>query len=222
MKLKKYKYGGASKKQSNSYLKGGQVKLDKNNDGELTEEDFELLRKQKTNMKTKKKSLYAEYGALVKAMKSYKEGGKTDPEEGESKGEIRIQDLPTSEAKNIGMGLGSRDSFLGRGKYENFYNMNLYAATPDEALLFYRVDEAKRLLKEKAGVDISADVEPKKVLSMARTKGLLQDANASAKELFKDWTFDREKDPDNYRASYAGVGGATRRKDAEGNPIRLD
>lgn len=79
MKLKKYKHGGASKKQSNSYLKGGQVKLDKNNDGELTEEDFKLLRKQKTNMKTKKKSLYAEYGALVKAMKRYENGGETDP-----------------------------------------------------------------------------------------------------------------------------------------------
>lgn len=79
MKLKKYKHGGASKKQSNSYLKGGQVKLDKNNDGELTEEDFKLLRKQKTSMKTKKKSLYAEYGALVKAMKRYENGGETDP-----------------------------------------------------------------------------------------------------------------------------------------------
>ncbi len=79
MKLKKYKHGGSSKKQSNSYLKGGQVKLDKNNDGELTEEDFKLLRKQKTSMKTKKKSLYAEYGALVKAMKSYENGGETDP-----------------------------------------------------------------------------------------------------------------------------------------------
>ncbi len=79
MKLKKYKHGGSSKKQSNSYLKGGQVKLDKNNDGELTEEDFKLLRKQKTSMKTKKKSLYAEYGALVKAMKRYENGGETDP-----------------------------------------------------------------------------------------------------------------------------------------------
>lgn len=79
MKLKKYTHGGASKKQSNSYLKGGQVKLDKNNDGELTEEDFKLLRKQKTSMKTKKKSLYAEYGALVKAMKRYENGGETDP-----------------------------------------------------------------------------------------------------------------------------------------------
>jgi len=81
MKLKKYKHGGSSKEQSNSYLKGGQVKLDKNNDGELTEEDFKLLRKQKTSMKTKKKSLYAEYGALVKAMKRYENGGETDPPE---------------------------------------------------------------------------------------------------------------------------------------------
>ena len=79
MKLKKYKHGGSSKEQSNSYLKGGQVKLDKNNDGELTEEDFKLLRKQKTSMKTKKKSLYAKYGALVKAMKRYENGGETDP-----------------------------------------------------------------------------------------------------------------------------------------------
>ena len=30
-------------------------------------------------MKTKKKSLYAKYGALVKAMKTYKDGGETDP-----------------------------------------------------------------------------------------------------------------------------------------------
>lgn len=204
MKLKKYKNGGASKKQSNSYLKGGQVKLDKNNDGELTEEDFELLRKQKNSMKTKKQSLYAKYGALVKAMKKYEEGGETE----ESKGEIRVQDLPTSEAKKIGMKLRTSDSFLGRGKYEDFYNMNLYAATPDEALLYYRVDEAKKLLKDKAGVDIGAEVEPKKVLNMARTKGLLQDANDAAKEIFKDWTFDREKNPDKYKASYAGVGGA--------------
>jgi len=218
MKLKKYKYGGASKKQSNSYLKGGQVKLDKNNDGELTEEDFELLRKQKTNMKTKKKSLYAKYGALVKAMKKYEDGGKTK----KSKGEIRVQDLPTSEAKKIGLGLRNRDSFLGRGEYEDFYNMNLYSATPDEALLFFRVDEAKRLLKQKEGVDIGAEVKPERVLSMAKTKGLLQDANSSAKKMFEDWTDDRDKNPDNYRASYAGVGGATRRKDAEGNPIMLD
>jgi hypothetical protein len=218
MKLKKYKHGGASKKQSNSYLKGGQVKLDKNNDGELTEEDFELLRKQKTNMKTKKKSLYAKYGALVKAMKKYEDGGKTK----KSKGEIRVQDLPTSEAKKIGLGLRNRDSFLGRGEYEDFYNMNLYSATPDEALLFFRVDEAKRLLKQKEGVDIGAEVKPERVLSMAKTKGLLQDANSSAKKMFEDWTDDRDKNPDNYRASYAGVGGATRRKDAEGNPIMLD
>ena len=220
MKLKKYKNGGANKKDSNSYLKGGQVKLDKNNDGELTEEDFELLRKQKNSMKTKKQSLYAEYGALVKAMKKYKEGGKKDPEK--SKGEIRFQDLPTSEAKKIGAKLSTADSFLGRGKYEDFYNMNLYAATPDEALLFFRVDEAKKLLKDKAGVDIGAEVEPKRVLNMARTKGLLQDANDAAKKMFEDWTDDRDKDPRNYRASYAGVGGAKRRKDAEGNPIMLD
>ena len=41
-KGKKVKYGGAKK-----YLKGGQVKLDKNKDGKITGEDFKMLRAKK-------------------------------------------------------------------------------------------------------------------------------------------------------------------------------
>jgi len=36
-----------------------------------------------------------------------------------------------------------------------------------------------------------------------------------------DWSDDRKAYPKNYQASYAGVGGATRKKDADGNPIML-
>lgn len=54
------------------YLTGGQVKLDINKDGKITDEDFKL-------MKTKKKSMYAQNGAMVKALKKYAIGGETDP-----------------------------------------------------------------------------------------------------------------------------------------------
>lgn len=54
------------------YLTGGQVELDKNKDGKITGEDFKL-------MKAKKKSMYAQNGAMVKALKKYAIGGETDP-----------------------------------------------------------------------------------------------------------------------------------------------
>ena len=140
----------------------------------------------------------------------------TDPPE--RKAEVRTQDLTAQELKF----LGALDDREFRGKYENFHNMNLYAATPSEALDFFRVDEAKKLLKEKAGVYVDADVSPKKVLEMAKTKDVFQEASISASEMFRDWAEDRKQNPRNYRASYAGVGGATRRKDSKGNLIELD
>jgi hypothetical protein len=99
--------------------------------------------------------------------------------------------------------------------------MNLYSATPEDALKFFKVDEAKKLLKEKAGISINADVSPEKVLQMARTKDVLQEANTAAAKLFRDWGDDRAKNPKQYQASLAGVGGATRKKDTDGNPIML-
>jgi len=140
----------------------------------------------------------------------------TDPPK--RKAEVRSQDLPSQELKNLGVEI--RDSFLQSGKYENFHNMNLYAATPSEALDFFRVDESKRLLG-KMGIDVSANVSPKKVLEMARTKDVFQEASISASEMYRDWAEDRKKNPKNYRASYAGVGGATRKKDDKGNLIEI-
>ena len=164
--------------------------------------------------------IIAEMGAKIP---EYEEGGATGEPEKEGKmikgepGEVRVQDLTSQEQKNLGL-LDDREF---RGKYENFHNMNLYSATPEDALKFFKVDEAKKLLKEKAGISINADVSPEKVLQMAKTKGVLQDANIAAAKLFRDWGDDRAKNPKQYQASYAGVGGATRKKDAAGSPIML-
>lgn len=140
----------------------------------------------------------------------------TDPPE--RKAEVRQQDLTSQEQKKLGV-LDDREF---RGKYENFHNMNLYSATPSDALDFFRVDEAKKLLKEKAGIYVNADVSPEKVMEMAKTKDVFQEASISASEMFKDWAEDRKQNPRAYRASYAGVGGATRKKDDKGNLIELD
>lgn len=134
------------------------------------------------------------------------------------KAEVRTQDLTSQEQKK----LGALDDREFRGKYENFHNMNLYAATPSDALDFFRVDEAKKLLKEKAGIYVNADVSPEKVMEMAKTKDVFQEASISASEMYRDWAEDRKKNPRNYRASYAGVGGATRKRDDKGNLIELD
>jgi len=166
------------------------------------------------------KQIIAEMGAKVP---EYEEGGATGEPEKEGKmikgepGEVRVQDLTSQEQKNLGL-LDDREF---RGKYENFHNMNLYSATSEDALKFFKVDEAKKLLLDKAGISINADVSPEKVLQMAKTKGVLQDANIAAAKLFRDWGDDRAKNPKQYQASYAGVGGATRKKDAAGSPIML-
>ena len=166
------------------------------------------------------KQIIAEMGAKVP---EYEEGGATGEPEKEGKmikgepGEVRVQDLTSQEQKNLGL-LDDREF---RGKYENFHNMNLYSATSEDSLKFFKVDEAKKLLLDKAGISINADVSPEKVLQMAKTKGVLQDANIAAAKLFRDWGDDRAKNPKQYQASYAGVGGATRKKDAAGSPIML-
>jgi len=164
--------------------------------------------------------IIAEMGAKIP---EYEEGGATGDPEKEGKmikgepGEVRVQDLTSQEQKKLRL----QDDREFRGKYENFHNMNLYSATPEDALKFFKVDEAKKLLKEKAGISINADVSPEKVLQMARTKDVLQEANTAAAKLFRDWGDDRAKNPKQYQASLAGVGGATRKKDTDGNPIML-
>jgi TusA-related sulfurtransferase len=166
------------------------------------------------------KQIIAEMGAKVP---EYEEGGATGEPEEEGKmikgepGEVRVQDLTSQEQKKLGL----QDDREFRGKYENFHNMNLYSATSEDALKFFKLDEAKKLLKQKAGISVNADVSPEKVMQMAKTKGVLQDANIAAAKLFRDWGDDRAKNPKQYQASYAGVGGATRKKDAAGNPIML-
>ena len=139
----------------------------------------------------------------------------TDPPQ--RKAEVRSQDLPSQELKKLGV-LDDREF---RGKYENFHNMNLYSATPSDALDFFRVDEAKKLLKEKADIYVNADVSPEKVIEMAKTKDVFQEASIAASEMYRGWSEDRKKNPRNYRASYAGVGGATRKKDDKGNLIEV-
>lgn len=169
------------------------------------------------------RSILAEMGAKIP---EYEEGGATgDPEkEGKGKmikgdpGEIRTQDLTSQEQKRLGL---MDDTHMRGGKYENFYNMNMYSATPAEAYKFYQVDAAIKLLKDKAGITVHSSTDPDKVLRMAKTKDVLQDANIAAKGMFTDWSDDRKAYPKNYQASYAGVGGATRKKDADGNPIML-
>lgn len=198
MKIGKKEYGGGGAMKE-MYADGGMLKA--------------LLKDPKQAEMAR--SILAEMGAKIP---EYEEGGATgDPKKKDSKGEVRLQDLPSQELKK----LGAMDDREFRGKYENFHNMNLYSATPEDALKFFKVDEAKKLLKEKAGIYVNADVSPEKVLEMAETKGVIQDANMAAKEMFMDWSDDRKKNPKNYQASYSGVGGATRKKDAGGNPITL-
>lgn len=198
MKIGKKKYGGGGAMKE-MYASGGMLKA--------------LLKDPKQAEMARE--ILAEMGAKIP---EYEEGGATDdPKKKASKGEVRMQDLPSQELKK----LGAMDEREFRGKYENFHNMNLYSATPEDALKFFKVDEAKKLLKQKAGIYVDADVSPEKVLEMAETKGVLQDANTAAKEMFMDWSDDRKKNPRAYRASYAGVGGATRKKDADGNLIML-
>ena len=168
------------------------------------------------------REILAEMGAKIP---EYEEGGATgDPEkEGKGKmikgdpGELRTQDLTSQEQKFLGL-LDDREM---RGKYENFYNMNMYSATPAEAFKFYQVNAAMKLLKDKAGITVQGSTSPDKVLEMARTKDVLQEANAMAKEYYADWGDDRRKNPIAYQASRAGVGGATRKKDGDGNLIML-
>lgn len=168
------------------------------------------------------REILAEMGAKIP---EYEEGGATgDPEkEGKGKmikgnpGELRTQDLTSQEQKFLGL-LDDREM---RGKYENFYNMNMYSATPAEAFKFYQVNAAMKLLKDKAGITVQGSTSPDKVLEMARTKDVLQEANAMAKEYYADWGDDRRKNPKAYQASRAGVGGATRKKDGDGNLIML-
>lgn len=198
MKIGKKKYGGGGAMKE-MYASGGMLKA--------------LLKDPKQAEMAR--GILAEMGAKIP---EYEEGGATDdPKKKASKGEVRVQDLPSQELKK----LGAMDEREFRGKYENFHNMNLYSATPQDAFKFFKVDEAKKLLKEKAGIYVNADVSPEKVLEMAETKGVLQDASIAAKEMFEDWSDDRDNNPRAYRASYAGVGGATRKKDADGNPIML-
>lgn len=205
MKIGKKKYGGGGAMKE-MYASGGMLKA--------------LLKDPKQAEMAR--SILAEMGAKIP---EYDEGGATgDPEkEGKGKmikgdpGEIRSQDLTSQEQKKLRL----LDDRKMRGKYENFYNMNMYSATPAEALKFYQVDAAIKLLKDKAGITVQGSTDPDKVLQMARTKDVMQEANAIAKENYKDWGFDRNENPRAYQASRAGVGGATRRKDADGNPIML-
>lgn len=205
MKIGKKKYGGGGAMKE-MYASGGMLKA--------------LLKDPKQAEMARE--ILAEMGAKIP---EYEEGGATgDPEkEGKGKmikgnpGEIRTQDLTSQEQKFLGL-LDDREM---RGKYENFYNMNMYSATPAEAYKFYQVNAAMKLLKDKAGITVQGSTDPDKVLEMAKTKDVLQDANKAAKEMFMDWSDDRKKNPRNYQASRAGVGGATRKKDADGNPIML-
>jgi hypothetical protein len=205
MKIGKKKYGGGGAMKE-MYASGGMLKA--------------LLKDPKQAEMARE--ILAEMGAKIP---EYEEGGATgDPEkEGEGKmikgkpGEVRTQDLTSQEQKFLGM----LDDRKMRGKYENFYNMNMYSATPAEAYKFYQVDAAIKLLKDKAGITVQGGTDPDKVLQMARTKDVLQEANAMAKENYTDWGDDRRKNPRAYQASRAGVGGATRKKDADGNPIML-
>jgi hypothetical protein len=200
---KKYAGGGAMKEM---YASGGMLKA--------------LLKDPKQAEMARE--ILAEMGAKIP---EYEEGGATgDPEkEGKGKmikgkpGEVRTQDLTSQEQKFLGL----LDDRKMRGKYENFYNMNMYSATPAEAYKFYQVDAAIKLLKDKAGITVQGSTDPDKVLEMARTKDVLQEANEIAKVNYKDWGFDRKENPRAYQASRAGVGGATRKKDADGNPIML-
>lgn len=205
MKIGKKKYGGGGAMKE-MYASGGMLKA--------------LLKDPKQAEMARE--ILAEMGAKIP---EYEEGGATgDPEkEGKGKmikgnpGEIRTQDLTSQEQKFLGM-LDNREM---RGKYENFYNMNMYSATPAEAYKFYQVNAAMKLLKDKAGITIQGSTDPDKVLEMARTKDVLQEANAEAKDMYNDWSRDRRANPKSYQASRAGVGGATRKKDADGNPIML-
>ena len=205
MKIGKKKYGGGGAMKE-MYASGGMLKA--------------LLKDPKQAEMARE--ILAEMGAKIP---EYEEGGATgDPEkEGKGKmikgnpGEIRTQDLTSQEQKFLGM-LDNREM---RGKYENFYNMNMYSATPAEAYKFYQVNAAMKLLKDKAGITIQGSTDPDKVLEMARTKDVLQEANAEAKDMYNDWSRDRRANPKSDQASRAGVGGATRKKDADGNPIML-
>lgn len=209
----KVKYGkGGSANEMKEYMSGGSAKEMYASGGMLKA----LLADPK--QRAMAEEILAEMGAKIP---EYEDGGETDPPEGSmikgEPGEIRTQDLTSQEQKKLGL-LDDREM---RGKYENFYNMNMYSATPAEAYKFYQVDAAIKLLKDKAGITVQGSTDPDKVLEMAKTKDVLQDANAMAKENYMDWGADRKKNPRAYQASRAGVGGATRKKDSKGNPIML-
>ena len=153
------------------------------------------------------KMKYKKGGKIVK----YQGGGKIGPDQKKNKGRIMVQELPRNEQKKLGMPARDESYLEGRGKYEDFHNMNLYSATPEEALKYYKMDAAKKLLK-KEGISAGATYSPEQVMSMARKKVDMNAVNKMAKTKFMDWSADRRKNPKAYAGSYRGVGGAQRLK----------
>ena len=175
----------------------------------------DAMPKAKYGMKAVKKKMpgggkmpvYRKGGKIVK----YQEGGEIGPDQKKNKGRIIVQELPRNEQKKLGMPARDESYLMGRGKYEDFHNMNLYSATPEEALKYYKMDAAKKLLN-KEGIAAGASYSPEQVMSMARKKVDMNAVNKMAKTSFMDWSADRKKNPKAYAGSYRGVGGAQRLK----------
>ena len=130
-------------------------------------------------------------------LKKYDEGG-VGPDQKKNKGRIKIHELPSSDQKRIKV--TGKGSFRDSGKYENFHNMNLYSASPSEAMSFYKMSAAKKMLNAK-GMSVGADMSPSQVANMAKTKLDMNAVNAKAKENFLDWSTDRKDNPKKYVTS---------------------
>lgn len=102
------------------YLIGGQVKLDKNKDGELTGEDFELMRTKKKGMYAKGgMQMYAKHGTMVKALKKYANGGETDPVKKGDKREAAKSDASSELEKRRAIKTGEREAYQLQIKTDN-------------------------------------------------------------------------------------------------------
>ena len=145
------------------YLTGGQVELDKNKDGEITAEDFKL-------MKAKKKGMYAKGGMKMYAgkgtkVKMYADGGDNEPVKTETPEEKLKKLMETSKKK------GDPKAVLQR----------LTTNAIREELRKAGVG-GKYSIGEKGSVEADYD----KLVEMAKAKGVYDAARSSATKEFKE------------------------------------